>query len=255
LNNDTLAGISASAINTVRDGLSVSDGRYQNGVFATTVINPDMVGEIRLIMTPVDAELGRGNGQVQITTRSGSNRFAGSAVWSVRNSALDANTWTNNRQVDPLTGGWKPRVPDWQNQHQITGSFGGPIIRNKTFFFALYDQNIVRTRSTVNGLVLTDTARQGIFRYFQGWTPQPAGATPGTSARPAVDYLGNPYFAGNPGSSLNCFSVFGTQKLNPDTFQMTPFTQADCPGGTAIFPNNSLTYWDAGRQSADLPVT
>ena len=252
LNNDNLAGISASAINTVRDGLSVSDGRYQNGVFATTVINPDMVGEIRLIMTPVDAELGRGNGQVQITTRSGSNRFAGSAVWSVRNSALDANTWTNNRQVDPLTGGWKARVPDWQNQHQITGSFGGPIIRNKTFFFALYDQNIVRTRSTVNGLVLTDTARQGIFRYFQGWTPQPAGATPGTSARPAVDYQGNPYFAGNAGSSLNCFSVFGTQKLNPDTFQMTPFTQADCPGGTAIFPSNSLTYWDAGRQSADL---
>ena len=252
LNNDTLAGISASAINTVRDGLSVSDGRYQNGVFATTVINPDMVGEIRLIMTPVDAELGRGNGQVQITTRSGSNRFTGSVVWSVRNSALDANTWTNNRQIDPLTGSWKPRVPDWQNQHQITGSYGGPIIRNKTFFFALYDQNIVKTRATVNGLVLTDTARQGIFRYFQGWTPQAAGATPGTSARPAVDYQGNPLFSGNPSSSLNCFSVFGTQKLNPDTFQMTPFTAADCPGGTAIFPSSALTYWDAGRQAADV---
>ena len=74
-NNDSFAGISSSTINTVRDGLSVTDGRFQNGVFGTTVLNPDMVGEVRLILTPVDAELGRGNGQVQITTRSGTNQF------------------------------------------------------------------------------------------------------------------------------------------------------------------------------------
>jgi hypothetical protein len=69
-NSDTMAGASSLTINTVRDGLSVTDGRFPNGVFATTVLNPDMVGEIKLILTPVDAELGRGNGQVQITTRS-----------------------------------------------------------------------------------------------------------------------------------------------------------------------------------------
>src|SRR5262245_34388658 len=96
VNTDSFAGIASSAINTVRDGLSVSDGRFQNGVFATTVLNPDMVGEVRLILTPVDAELGRGNGQVQITTRSGTNRYSGTAVWSIRNSAMDANTWSNN---------------------------------------------------------------------------------------------------------------------------------------------------------------
>jgi hypothetical protein len=258
VNTDTFAGIASSAINTVRDGLSVSDGRFQNGVFGTTVLNPDMVGEVRLILTPVDAEMGRGNGQVQITTRSGTNRFNGAAVWSVRNSGLDANTWANNNDIDPATGLWSPTKPNWENQHQITLSYGGPIVRNKTFFYGLFDRNYVRTRAIVNGTVLTDTARQGIFRYFDGWTPQNADATPGATARPSVDFQGNPLSAAQDpllyrGRGLVCFSVFGNQKVNPETFQMTPFTQADCPGGTAILPGSTLNlpYWDAGRQGAD----
>lgn len=255
-NSDTLAGISSSSINTVRDGLSVSDGRFVNGVFATTMINPDMVGEIRMIITPVDAEMGRGNGQVQITTRSGTNRYSGAAVWAVRNSALDANSWGNNNDISPITGLWSPTVPNWSNQHQATVSFGGPVIRNKTFFFALYDRNFVRTRAVVNGLVLTDTARQGIYRYFDGWTPDDADATPGTSARPAVDFQGNPLTAAQDpllyqGRGLMCMSVFGTQKVNPDTFQMSPFTQADCPGGTAVFPLAGAPAWDSNRAVAD----
>src|SRR5262249_21521922 len=119
---ENFAGVNSSSVNTVRDGLSVSDGRFANGVFATTVINPDLVGEMRLILTPVDAELGRGNGQVQITTRSGTNRFTGSAVWNIKNSAFNANTWTNNRNIDPATGLWSPTVPNWQNNHQYTVS-------------------------------------------------------------------------------------------------------------------------------------
>jgi hypothetical protein len=251
-NSDTFAGAASNTINTVRDGLSVTDGRFPNGVFATTVLNPDMVGEIRLILTPVDAEMGRGNGQVQITTRSGTNRFNGAAVWSIRNSALNSNTWDNNNDVDPKTGLWSPTVPNWQNQNQITLSYGGPIIKNKTFFYALFDKNFVKTRETVDGLVLTDAARQGIFRYFEGWTPDDADGTPGANSRPAVDFQGNPLFSGNPGNRLLCFSVFGTQKVNPDTFQMSSFGPGDCPGGTAVFPAGGLSYWDAGRQAADV---
>src|SRR5688572_27343904 len=204
-NSDTFAGAASNTINTVRDGLSVTDGRFPNGVFATTVLNPDMVGEIKLILTPVDAEMGRGNGQVQITTRSGTNRFNGAAVWSIRNSALNSNTWDNNNDVDPRTGLWSPTVPNWTNQNQITLSYGGPIIRNKTFFYALFDKNFVKTRALVDGLVLTDTARQGIFRYFQGLTPDDADATPGTTSGPAVDFSGNPAFTLNAGRTLTCF--------------------------------------------------
>ena len=93
--NDTFAGQTLDTVNITRDGMSVNSGRYDPntyGLTTTTNINPELVGEIRLILAPVDAELGRGNSQIQISTRSGTNRYTGSAVWHVQNSALNANT-------------------------------------------------------------------------------------------------------------------------------------------------------------------
>src|SRR5215831_18487646 len=166
-NSTTFAGISASAVNTTRDGLSVQEGRYAYGVGSTTLINPDMVGEFRVILAPVDAETGRGNGQVQILTRSGTNAFHGSGVWNARNSALDANTWANNKQV--VRGVWTPSAPNWRNEHEYSVSLGGPIRKNKTFFFFLWDQNIERDRTQMRPVVLTDCARNGIFRYWENY--------------------------------------------------------------------------------------
>src|SRR5215813_11829263 len=188
----TFAGISAGYVNTSVNGQSVQDGRYAAGVYSTTRINPDMVSEIRMVLTPVDAEMGRGNGQVQIQTRSGTNTFRGSAVWNGRNTALDARSWSDNRTV-PLP----PRA--WNNQHQYTLSYGGPIIKNKTFFFALWDGQITRIRDSAASMVLTDCARNGIFRYFPDWnngnfttTTSTIPTTSATAATPVVDSFGNP---------------------------------------------------------------
>ena len=243
---DTFAGVSAAQINTVRDGLSVSDGRFGNGIFGTTTINPDLVGEIRLILTPVDAEVGRGNGQVQITTRSGTNRFSGSAVWNFRNTALNSNTWDNNRNIDPTTGLWSPDVQDWQNQNQYTISFGGPIFRNKTFFYALWDQQLNNTRDVVRAVVLTEPARQGIFRYIEGWNNDDAAAGTTSTTRPVVDFQGNPLLTNPNGTTgtLRCFSVFGNTKADG-----SPFTASDCPGGSIILPTQAS--WDAKRPAMD----
>src|SRR5207247_133506 len=208
---------------------------------ATTTMNPDMIGEIRIILSPVDAEVGRGNGQIQIQTRSGTNRYNGSAVWNIRNTALNANTWLNNRNIDAFTGQWSPTPQDWRNTHQYTLSYGGPIVKNKTFFFVLWDHNISNTRTLVTNNVLTDAARQGIFRYFDNWNSGnarspiptfPANATTGTY--PIVDYAGNPARPpvnpdGSPYTgSLRCFSVFGNVKTDG-----SPFTAADGAGGVA----------------------
>jgi hypothetical protein len=163
----TIGGLNLDYTNTTIDGLSTVSSRdsaslWGRQVLTTNVINPDLVGEIRLILSPVDAELGRGNSQIQIQTRSGTNRYTGAAVWNVQNSALNANTWTNKRNPG------QPTQPDWYNLHQITGSYGGPIIRNKTFFFVLYDKQLVNRRNLTSTSVLTDTARQGIWRYWGG---------------------------------------------------------------------------------------
>src|SRR5262249_16774754 len=95
----TFAGVSTGMVNTVRDGLSVQNGRYANGIGSVTMLHPDMVGEFWVILTLVDVEVGRGNGQVEVLTKSGTNQFHGSGFWTVRNSKLDANTWTNNKAV------------------------------------------------------------------------------------------------------------------------------------------------------------
>src|SRR5437868_2263221 len=119
----SFAGLSGQgSVNMLRDGVDAAGGsRWGSNALSATYMSPDLIGEARLIIAPVDAELGRGNAQIQFLTRSGTNQFHGTAAWYVRNSALDANTWNNNRQVDPKTGVWKPTQPDWANNHQFTG--------------------------------------------------------------------------------------------------------------------------------------
>ncbi len=67
----TFAGVRADNISVVRDGIQVQDKGFQlarnsNGISSVTTINPDLVGEIRLILAPVDVELGRGNGAISV---------------------------------------------------------------------------------------------------------------------------------------------------------------------------------------------
>src|SRR4030095_1250031 len=100
----TLAEVSATFVNTSVNGINVTDSFYAgigepdntSGILSVTRINPDLIGEVRLILTPVDAEMGRGNGQIQLTTRSGTTRFGGSARWDIRNPALNARSWAEN---------------------------------------------------------------------------------------------------------------------------------------------------------------
>src|SRR5688572_4781576 len=205
----TFAGITAGGsgnVNLQLDGVTVNNGRHTQGLAAATTINPDMVEEFRVVLAAVDVE-GRGSAQVQVRTRSGTNQFRGTAVWNVRNAALNANSWSNNRQGI---------APTWYNRHQYTVSFGGPIISNKTFFFALFDGQKGLQKESISTTVLTDTARQGIFRFFPGVNNGHAEATEGgtgvTQLARVVDLAGNPRdwtqirFATGP---LQSFSVFG----------------------------------------------
>jgi len=185
--NQSFAGVMANDINITRDGISVNDARYSSGIVSPARINPEMIGEFRLILTPVDAEMGRGAGQVQVLTKSGGNEYHGSAVWSNINTAFDAKEWNDNRLG--LT-------PMWKNVNQYTLSAGGPIIKNKTFFFVSWDHNIARKRENVSSLSLTPCARKGIYRYWPGWIPGNADATisrtNNSQTRPSVKKDGTP---------------------------------------------------------------
>src|SRR4029079_4521107 len=191
------AGVSARDVNVQRDGVSMNNQRWPNGLEAPTKMNPDLVGEIKMILAPVDAEMGRGNGQIQIQTKSGTNQFRGSCVWSVQNSALNSNLWLNKTNKTPdTTGVVRPIQRPWNNNHEYDIAFGGPIKKNKTFFYALWDQQLVKTRTTVFPNVLTECARRGIIRYYpniiNGNARQATTLVGGFTQTATVDINGNP---------------------------------------------------------------
>ncbi len=200
----SFAGARLGTANITRDGVSTGDGRYANsmGISATTYLSPDLIEEVRVIVAPADAELGRGSGQVQMVTRSGTNEFHGSLFYGNRNSALDANSWINNfNGVDK----------DYRNGTQFAGRIAGPIVRNKTFFFFLYDGQRYVSKSQFTGNVLTAEARQGNFRYFPG--VQNGNIFANT---PTVDASGNPVApAGMTLDDLQTVSVFGVDPSRP----------------------------------------
>src|SRR5438552_1203107 len=196
------AGGRVTAVNVTRDGINVQDGRYQEaGAYSSTFVSPDLIEEIRIIVAPADAESGRGSGQVQLLTRSGTNQYRGSLFWTNRNSRFDANTFFNN-----LNG----VRPDYENRNQFGGRIGGPIIKNKTFFFYLFDGQRYLTKQNVTGTVLTGLARQRIFRFFPGAQNQNA-----AGLAPTVDAFGNPLRPPAATGDLQSISVFGRDPLRP----------------------------------------
>jgi hypothetical protein len=235
--------------NIQRDGVDASGGaRWTANALTATTMNPDLIGEVRVVVAPVDAEMGRGNAQIQFLTRSGTNQYRGAVTWAARNTKLDANTWNNNRQLDPITGAWSPTPADWYNVHNFVGSYGGPIKRNKTFFFTLWDQSIVNGRTIQNPLVLTPCARNGVFRYYDNWNNgnfrQITQATTATPTIAVVSGTGSPVApATNPNGTphngiLRYASVFGQLANVP--------TRADC--SDAIVQGSP---WDTNRKAMD----
>jgi len=102
-------------------------------VLGTTsnLVSVDAMQEFRLQTSTYSAEFGRTpGGQVQIVTRSGTNKFHGGLFDYFRNDALDANDWFANAQG-------LPRAPLRQND--FGGTFGGPLIKDKTLFFLSYE--------------------------------------------------------------------------------------------------------------------
>ena len=70
---NNLAGGRQSAVNTTRDGINVSAGRFEDGAWSVTYTSPDLIEEVKVVVSPVDAQASRGSGQISLVTRSGTN--------------------------------------------------------------------------------------------------------------------------------------------------------------------------------------
>ena len=213
-------------INITLDNANVQDNFITESINTTQLYVPvDRIAEVKVVTSPVDAEYGRGSGQVQLISKSGTNQFHGTAVDNLHNTVLNANSWSNNRSgiARSVTVG-----------NDVTGTLGGPVIKNKTFFFAFFQANINRSNSGVTSTTLTDQARQGIFRFYPGVVDNNALAN-----NPTVDQSGNPVTPVGATGSLQSVSLFGRDpsRLGPDSTGIVAKNLALLPS-----PNN----WTVG---------
>jgi len=214
------AGTATGNVNTTRDGMTTNDGRYNNsnGAYSGIFTSPDMVEEVRVSTNSIDPALGRGSAQVQMLTRSGGNEYHGALFYTNANSALSSLTYFQNLQG---------QTKDYFNRNQYGGRLGGPIKKNKAFFFALIDNQRYVQKVNVVSTVLTAEARQGIFRYLtaaSGCAAPPCSRRNGNafSSTPSVDINGKTLTsAGGVPLSLNQFNLF-TDVKDPNRTRIDP---------------------------------
>lgn len=165
--NTTINGQRASFTNITRDGLNVQDNFIRSNAvdFIPDRPNVDDTGEFTIVTQNAGAELGYGSSQVQLVTPRGSNGFHGAVYEYNRNSKFAANNFFNN-----LTGTPRPFL----NRNQFGGKLGGPILKNKLFFFASTEIFRLRQSTVAQRTILLPGARNGVFTYRDN-TPASAG--------------------------------------------------------------------------------
>ncbi len=163
LNNLMLTAPNASA-NTGQGGIAVNGQRPRNNNYmidgadnndisvtiSTTPLPPEAVQEFQLITNPYSVEMGRNSGgQVNVITKSGTNRLKGD-VWEyyITEKLYSLN---NIEKASGLSDPAKFR------RHQAGFDLGGPVLRDKLFFFGLYQRDLVRPGSTPGGTVRIPT--------------------------------------------------------------------------------------------------
>jgi hypothetical protein len=151
------------AYNVTIDGIEANESSVPNPVSNLYRINPDNVQEFKVTTNNATAEEGRNSGaSISIATRSGTSEFHGTGFIFFRNEALNSNEWYANAQKGP-----KPVI----RMQQYGFEMGGPIKKNKTFFFGSWQYNRVDFTQPIDQtfgfpVVYTPQARSGIFRYF-----------------------------------------------------------------------------------------
>jgi hypothetical protein len=176
------------AFNYVLDGIDDNETSSGGSNTSPSHQNPDMLAEFRVITSNPTAEFGRNSGaQILMVTRSGTNHFHGNLFEFYQSPFLQANTAAAKSIGHP-----RPQFV----QNIYGGSLGGPIWRDKAFFFANLELLHALTGTPVTRMVYTAAARNGQVRYVtspNGALKNGNAASPVTSTTaPSVDANGNP---------------------------------------------------------------
>jgi hypothetical protein len=207
------------AWNYTLDGIDDNESSYGGSNTTPAQTNPDALAEMQIMTGNGTAEWGRNSGgQVTMTTRSGTNKLHGTGFFFYRTPRFNANEWQNNTDL----------VGKRQFVQQIPGgSVGGPVRKNKTFFFVNFQYLRTHETGTFTSTVYTAQARQGIYRYVQGGRNLPSGV-----AGASVDAAGNPL----PGLSIGTYNVVANdpQHLGLDPTVMKQVNMMPLPNNFTV---------------------
>src|SRR5215831_8840103 len=152
-------GLRTSYSNMTLDGINIQDNYIRDNALDYSP-NKVLIGQVRemtIVTSNSNSAAASGASQVNLVIPSGGNQFHGEGLWYNRNNYFSANDWFNNQAGVPRS---------FLNQNQAGGSIGGPIRRDKLFFYSNYELIRTREETPQTTTILTDTARQGIFKYI-----------------------------------------------------------------------------------------
>ena len=161
--NGSVNGARSDQSNVTLDGVDVND--QSNGYAFTSVlpVTQDSVQEFRVTTTNYGADQGQGSGaQVTLVTKSGTNVFHGTAYENIRNTITSANDYLV-KQSELNIG--DPNKPLQLKRNIFGASLGGPIHKDRAFFFANYEGTREREEQRAERVIPTPSLCQGIFRY------------------------------------------------------------------------------------------
>lgn len=130
------------------DGVDTNDVGFQTPTVTPSI---DAILEFKVLQNAYSAEFGRGATQILAAMRSGTNEFHGTLFEFIRNDKMSARSF------------FQPGKPADLKQNQFGATFGGPIVKNRTFFFGDYSGQRIRTGGTSFALVPTQAQLQGDF--------------------------------------------------------------------------------------------
>lgn len=230
------------AHNVTVDGIDANESTVPNPQSNLQRLNPDNVQEFRTVTLGATAENGRNSGaNVLVATKGGSNAVHGAVFYFNRNSAYNANEWFNN-----YNGKKRPDL----KLHQYGFDVGGPIIKNKTFFFGSFQNNLIKQTAPINSTnvgvcgapcVYTASARNGIYRFVRGTVTTSAGKSFNQNSPGMVDASGSllPGIAVcGSGVTTNCVDSYNMNANDPAGIGQDPKMKAIF--NSTPLPNNFL---------------
>src|SRR5246500_5884458 len=161
--NGSVNGARSDQSNVTLEGVDVND--QSNGYAFTSVlpVTQDSVQEFRVTTTNYGADQGQGSGaQVALVTKGGTNALHGSVYEYLRNTITSANDYLVKQSQLNIGA---PNKPLQLNRNIFGASVGGPLHKDRLFFFANYEGTREREQQRAERVIPTPSLCQGIFRY------------------------------------------------------------------------------------------